>query len=93
MVLSGRESYNSRGGSHSIFKPKHEFTPQEDEKDEKYDDEEEQIIVPKKSNYLPGERLLKKINKDKKKKKKTKAKEPDVDRLSMSMSRVLQSLN
>ena len=95
MVLSGRESYDVRNASHSIFKPKHIPQPTQ-EPEEKYDDEEdekEQIIVPKKSNYLPGERLLRKINKDKKaKKKKTKAEEPDIDRLSASMARVLNSI-
>jgi hypothetical protein len=50
---------------HSIFKPKREFKP--DVEEESYvHDEEESIPEIKESQFLPGERLLKKINKDRK---------------------------
>ena len=46
-----------------------------------------QSVVPKEAKYLPGEKLLIKLGKDRKKEKKND--NIDVDRLSKSLSRVL----
>ena len=46
-----------------------------------------QSVVPKEAKYLPGEKLLIKLGKDRKKEKKND--NIDVDRLSKSLNRVL----
>jgi hypothetical protein len=83
---------------HSIFKPVREFKADVDEehddhKDE-YGDEEEHIPAIKESKYLPGERLLKKINKDRAqtKAKKKKLNSKTIDRISKSLSRTVRQL-
>ena len=80
---------------HSIFKPKREFKA--DAEPEEYDDNDEEVRIPevKEQQYLPGERLLKKINKDRKKKKKLRVKKispATVDRISESLSRTVRQL-
>ena len=79
---------------HSIFKPKREFKA--DAEPEYDNDEEMRIPEVKEQQYLPGERLLKKINKDRKKKKihqKIKKMSPaTVDRISESLSRTVRQL-
>jgi hypothetical protein len=79
---------------HSIFKPVREFKAAVDENEPEDDDEEEHIPEIKESKYLPGERLLKKINKDrersKTKKKRLNAK--TIDRISKSLSRTVRQL-
>lgn len=57
----------------------HVKTPQEVKEDEKYKEEQEitHETDPEKEKYLPGEKLLKKINRANKRKKKVKIDEPD----------------
>ena len=78
---------------HSIFKPKREFKPAVDEDDSIHHDEEEAIPEIKEAKFLPGERLLKKINKDRKRSKKKKTLSPHtIDRISKSLSRTVRQL-
>jgi hypothetical protein len=84
---------------HSIFKPVREFKETKNEEDEPDHGEEEYIPEIKESKYLPGERLLKKINKDRKRsnlirsKKKKKTISPHtIDRISQSLARTVRQL-
>ena len=76
----------------------HVKTPQEIKEDSDYKDEQEitHETDPEKEKYLPGEKLLKKINKANKKKKKVRIQEPndeptltnvDIDRLVMMLKK------
>ena len=62
-----------------IEEPTHIKTPQEIKEDSDYKDEQEitHEADPEKEKYLPGEKLLKKINKANKKKKKVRIQEPN----------------
>jgi hypothetical protein len=79
---------------HSIFKPKREFKSAVDEELESNQHEEEEYIPEiKEAKFLPGERLLKKINKDRKRSKKKKTLSPHtIDRISKSLSRTVRQL-
>jgi hypothetical protein len=79
---------------HSIFKPIKEFKETKNEEDEPdHGDHEEYIPEIKETKYLPGERLLKKINKDRKKTKKKKTISPHtIDRISKSLARTVRQL-
>ena len=81
-----------------IEEPIHVKTPQEIKEDEQYKEEQEitHEADPKQEKYLPGEKLLKKLNKANKKKKKVKIQEPadeptmsnaDIDRLVMMLKK------
>ena len=76
----------------------HVKTQQEIKEEEQYKDEQEitHEADPEKEKYLPGEKLLKKINKANKKKKKVRIQEPndeptmsnaDIDRLVMMLKK------
>jgi hypothetical protein len=94
-----------------MFRVKSSFVPTKQAEPEVFEDEYNGsthadpgiIITQPKTNYLPGERLLQKINRDKKKAKRHKNKrkkksmpdnlnEGDVDLISASMGRVLTAL-
>jgi hypothetical protein len=83
---------------HSIFKTNRVFQEEKAEEPGGYDEEEDNIpVVDNERQYLPGERLLKKINKqrkkDKKKKRRKKELTPEsVGRISASLSRTVRSL-
>ena len=73
-------------------------TPQELKEDEQYKEEQEitHEADPEKEKYLPGEKLLKKLNKANKKNKKVRIQEPadeptmsnaDIDRLVMMLKK------
>jgi hypothetical protein len=77
---------------------KHVKTPQELKEDEQYKEEQEitHEADPEKEKYLPGEKLLKKLNKANKKNKKVRIQEPadeptmsnaDIDRLVMMLKK------
>ena len=81
-----------------VKEPIHVKTQQEIKEDEQYKDEQEitHEADPEKEKYLPGEKLLKKINKANKKKKKVRIQEPneeptlsnaDIDRLVMMLKK------
>ena len=81
-----------------VKEPIHVKTQQEIKEDEQYKDEQEitHEADPEKEKYLPGEKLLKQINKANKKKKKVRIQEPndeptmsnaDIDRLVMMLKK------
>lgn len=81
-----------------VKEPVHVKTPQEIKEDSDYKDEQEitHEADPEKEKYLPGEKLLKKINKANKKKKRVRIQEPaeeptmsnaDIDRLVMMLKK------
>jgi hypothetical protein len=88
---------------HSIFTPVCVFKAAAEE-DPVCNDEEECIPAPVERQYLPGERLLKKVNKDRKKQKQKKKTllqsrpagstiSPEcIDRISASLSRSVKRL-
>ena len=96
MVLGGCKTYKN-----SIFRTRCEVVekkmepePMEDEKDDGI------VIYQPETNWLPGERLLQRINKDKKrsKKKARRVSRPqpsadDIDLISASMSRLVAELS
>jgi len=71
MVLGGQHIKTHT--KHSIFKTTRQFVPAVEAEPEYSDDEKDAgVIIPQpKSDWLPGERLLKKINKQRAKDKKT----------------------
>lgn len=91
----------------TLFTTQRETVVQEPALDPMMDDSEEEkdagiIIRPvKKGTFLPGERLLQKVNRDRKKSRKTRkaAKkkrtldEADIDQLSLQMGNILTTLN
>lgn len=90
--------------SNSIFRTHCEFVPTKEAEPEQYEDEEKDdgvIIRQPKCSYLPGERLLQKINKDKKKRRAKASSRrannlmdpDDVGQISASMSRLVSQLS
>ena len=82
----------------TVFKCTRNFTPTPDqEEDQEIEDAEDQdapnVVVRKKSKYLPGERLLLKITKHRKIHQKTNPVDVDnIDKIARSLKRVILSI-
>lgn len=96
MVLLGNTQFQN-----TIFKCKSTFVPAKAEEPE-YEEEEDRkedglVFIPPLCNYLPGERLLQKVNKANKKAKKKRRENnlsvDDISTITRAMSRIMNKVN